>query len=149
MDLLPSDALEAAAECLKVMAHPVRLKIVDILLQGEFCVNDIARLCEIPPHQACGHLRLLQGHGLLDSHRESRTVLYRVISPNLPGLIRCLRQNCGQPMEVQPFSLEGRGRPAGPGEGAGRRKRTTLPRQRREKGRPSLPYPALPSRANG
>jgi DNA-binding transcriptional ArsR family regulator len=42
IDLLPLDFLEDAAECLKIMAHPVRLRIVDILMQGEFPVHEIA-----------------------------------------------------------------------------------------------------------
>jgi hypothetical protein len=39
LDLLPDEAFEKAAECLKVMAHPARLKMVNILMQGEFAVK--------------------------------------------------------------------------------------------------------------
>lgn len=93
--LLPMETLSEAAECLKVMAHPVRLRIVDILMQGRFAVQDISRLCGLPPHQTSEHLRLLKGHGLLDSRREGRTVYYRLAHPRLPGLLECLRQTCG------------------------------------------------------
>ena len=85
----------AAAECLKVMAHPVRLRIVDILMQGEFPVQQIAELCNLPSHQASEHLRLLQGHGLLSSLRRGRSVYYRIASPRLPSLLRCVRSTCG------------------------------------------------------
>ena len=40
------------------------------------------------------HLRLLKGHGLLGSVRKGRTVFYRIASPQLPGLIQCIRRNC-------------------------------------------------------
>ena len=92
--LLPMDFLNAAAECLKVMAHPVRLRIADILVGGEFPVNQIAELCDLAPNRACEHLRLLKGHGLLDSRRQGRSVLYRIASPQLPGLLSCIRNNC-------------------------------------------------------
>ena len=36
VDLLPIESLEEAAECLRVLAHPMRLRIVDILMQGAF-----------------------------------------------------------------------------------------------------------------
>jgi len=93
--LLSMDALSKATGCLKVMAHPVRLRIVDVLQQGEFAVHEIAELCDLSPHQTCGHLRLMQSHGLLDSQRNGRAVYYRIASPQLPGLLRCIRKNCG------------------------------------------------------
>ena len=95
VQLLKMDTLGMAAECLKVMAHPVRLRIVEILMQGEFPVHEIAELCEVPPPQACEHLRLLQGHGLLGSERRGRIVYYRIQSPRLPSLIQCIRKTCG------------------------------------------------------
>lgn len=94
LELLPDSMLEAAAECLKVMAHPVRLKMVQVLMQGEFAVHEIAEACGTSPNQTCEHLRLLKGHGLLDSERRGRTVYYKIVSPQLTGLIGCIKQNC-------------------------------------------------------
>ena len=94
LDLLPEETFEMAAECLKVMAHPVRLKMVNILMQGEFAVHEIAEVSGCSPNQTCEHLRLLKGHGLLSSERKGRTVFYRIASPQLPGLIECIRKNC-------------------------------------------------------
>lgn len=91
---LADEVLEAAAECLKVMAHPVRLRMVNVLMQGEFAVHEIAELCRTSPNQTCEHLRLLKGHGLLSSERRGRTVYYKVASPQLPGLIECIKKNC-------------------------------------------------------
>lgn len=91
--LLPDSVLQEAAECLKVMAHPMRLKIVSILIQGEFPVHEISALAEISPNQTCGHLRLLQARNLLSSERRGRTVYYRIASARLPGLIQCVGSN--------------------------------------------------------
>lgn len=93
--LLPLDTLEKAAECLKIMAHPVRLRIVDLLMQGEYRVQDISELCEVRPHQACEHLRLMKGCGLLGSERRGREVYYTIESPQLPSLLNCIRMHCG------------------------------------------------------
>jgi DNA-binding transcriptional ArsR family regulator len=94
LELLPQEFLDNAAECLKVMAHPARLRMVDILMQGEFPVGRIAELCDLAPHQTCEHLRLLKGHGLLDSERRGREVYYRIASPQLPKLLTCIRSCC-------------------------------------------------------
>ena len=95
LNLLSMDMLEQAAECLKVMGHPVRLRIVDILMQGEFPVRDIAALCETTPDQTCEHLRLMKSHGFLGSERRGKMVYYSIAHPNLSGLLECVRKNCG------------------------------------------------------
>ncbi|MBN1362257.1 MAG: winged helix-turn-helix transcriptional regulator [Sedimentisphaerales bacterium] len=95
LDLLPDEVLDDAAECLKVMAHPVRLKMAHILMQGQFAVHEIARLCETSANQTCEHLRLLKGHGLLSSERRGRTVYYKILSPRLPRLVECIKASCG------------------------------------------------------
>ncbi len=92
--LLSLEFLCQAAECLKIMAHPVRLRIVDILMRGRLPVNEIAGLCRIPPQQACEHLRLMRGHSLLTSRRRGREVYYEIASPRLPSLIRCIQAGC-------------------------------------------------------
>jgi DNA-binding transcriptional ArsR family regulator len=94
VELMPDELLEKAAECLKVMAHPIRLRIVNILMQGEFAVHEIAELSKTSANQTCEHLRLLKGHGLLSSERKGRTVYYKIASPQLPGLLSCIRANC-------------------------------------------------------
>lgn len=100
--MLSDDVLEVAADCLKVMAHPVRLRIVNILMLGEFAVHEIAALCKTTPNQTCEHLRLLKGHGLLTSERRGKTVYYKIVAPQLPGLIECIQKNCSI------YTLEGK-----------------------------------------
>ena len=94
LDLLPMEILQDAAECLRVLAHPVRLRVVDLLMQGEFTVGEIAEVCGVQPHQTSEHLRLLKGHGLLDSERRGRSVFYKIADPRLPGLLNCIRSCC-------------------------------------------------------
>ncbi len=94
LDLMSMDDLAEACECLKVMAHPVRLRIVDILMQAELPVHKIAELCNLPAHQTSEHLRLLMGRGLLASQRRGRSVYYRIDHPRLPNLLNCVRSTC-------------------------------------------------------
>ena len=94
LNLTPIESLAPAAECLKVLAHPLRLRMVEIIMQGEFAVHEVAELCDLPAHQACEHLRLMKGHGLLDSRRNGRTVYYSIKAPHLPEILECIRRNC-------------------------------------------------------
>ena len=57
------DALAEAAECLRTLAHPHRLRIVQMLLEGRYTVGELAEACGIPSHMASEHLRLMERCG--------------------------------------------------------------------------------------
>ena len=90
-------AFSEAAECLKILAHPVRLRIVQLLLHGRFAVGDLAEDCEIPDNVASEHLRLLQRCGFLSSTREGRRVFYEIAQPHLKSLMACVEARFLQP----------------------------------------------------
>lgn len=93
-NLMDNEFLSRAAETLRVMGHPSRIKISLLLAEGRFSVGEIAEICNIPPNQTCEHLRLLKQHGLLGSKKEGRTVFYYIDSPRLTGLLHCISENC-------------------------------------------------------
>ncbi|MEO2021192.1 MAG: metalloregulator ArsR/SmtB family transcription factor, partial [Pirellulaceae bacterium] len=68
--LIDLESLGEAAECLKTLAHPHRLRIVQMLLSGRYTVGELAEACEIPSHMASEHLRLMQRCGLLGSDKD-------------------------------------------------------------------------------
>ncbi|MGD9634255.1 MAG: ArsR/SmtB family transcription factor [Pirellulales bacterium] len=83
-------ALTEAAECLKALAHPVRLRMVQLLLEGQYTVGELAVDCGIPDNVASENLRLMQRCGFLTSERAGRRVYYRVAEPHLKQLIACV-----------------------------------------------------------
>jgi len=83
-------ALGEAAECLKALAHPVRLRMVQLLLRGRYTVGELAEDCRIPDNVASENLRLMQRCGFLASEREGRRVYYRVAEPHLKDLMNCV-----------------------------------------------------------
>ncbi len=85
-----ADALVQAAECLKTLAHPVRIRIVQLLLHGRYTVGELAEDCGIPDNVASEHLRLMQRCGFFTSQREGRRVYYQVAEPHLKQLIACI-----------------------------------------------------------
>ena len=84
------DALGQAAECLKTLAHPVRLRMVQLLLHGRYTVGELAADCGIPDNVASEHLRLLQRCGMFSSQREGRRVYYEVAEPHLENIMNCI-----------------------------------------------------------
>jgi DNA-binding transcriptional ArsR family regulator len=88
--LMEMDNLEIAAECLRTIAHPCRLRMIEILLKEERPVGELAELCEIPSHMASEHLRILKDRGLLKNRREGRKIFYTVAEPMLEMIINCV-----------------------------------------------------------
>lgn len=89
-ELTPIEALDRAAECLKVLAHPHRLRIVQMLLRGRYTVGELAEACEIPSHMASEHLRLMQRCGFLTAQKEGRKNFYEVVEPHLCDIMSCI-----------------------------------------------------------
>ena len=79
-----------AAECLKTLAHPVRLRFVQMLLHGQYTVGELAADADVPDNVASEHLRLLQRCGFLDSQRDGRKVFYQIAEPHLQSLMACI-----------------------------------------------------------
>lgn len=84
------DALGQAAECLRVLAHPHRLRMIQMLLSGNYTVGELAESCELPTAMASEHLRLMQRCGFLDSDKDGRKVFYRVVEPHLKNIMKCI-----------------------------------------------------------
>lgn len=91
------DALEEAAECLKTLAHPHRLRMVQMLLRGRYTVGELANACKIPSHMASEHLRLMQRCGFLSSDREGRCMYYRIVEPQLAKFLACIEERFDAP----------------------------------------------------
>jgi DNA-binding transcriptional ArsR family regulator len=89
------EALAQAAECLKTLAHPHRLRIVQMLLRGRYTVGELAEACDIPSHMASEHLRLMQRCGFLAGERDGRKTYYRVVEPHLANIMRCVEDRFG------------------------------------------------------
>jgi ArsR family transcriptional regulator, zinc-responsive transcriptional repressor len=83
-------AFSQAAECLRILAHPVRLRMVQLLLFGRFTVGELAEDCQVPDNVASEHLRLMQRCGFFYTEREGRRVYYRVAEPHLAQLMACI-----------------------------------------------------------
>ena len=92
---LPLDALAEAAECLRTLAHPHRLRMVELLLAGDHTVGELAEACGIPQHQASQHLGKMKDRGLLCVERRGRSGYYQVAAEGLHSIMECIRRHYG------------------------------------------------------
>lgn len=84
------EGLAQAAECLRTLAHPVRLRMIQLLLRDEYAVGELASACDIPSHIASEHLGKMRDRRLLTAERKGRQTYYRIAEPHLAKIMECI-----------------------------------------------------------
>lgn len=82
-----SDVQRATAD-LEILAHPVRLQLLDMLVraEGAVCVCDLEAALPVKQPTVSHHLRLLREADLVQSERHAQWAYYRVNRESLDAL---------------------------------------------------------------
>lgn len=78
---------ENTASKLKVMGHPVRLQILDMLRQSEICVCHIERALDKRQAYVSQQLMTLRDAGLVESRKDGLQVYYRLDDEQVAELL--------------------------------------------------------------
>ncbi|MBU0507199.1 metalloregulator ArsR/SmtB family transcription factor, partial [bacterium] len=81
------------------IAHPVRLKMVQLLLNDQFTVGELAEECSVPQNVASEHLKLLERCGLFCHERKGNKVFYQVTEPMLESFMSCIENKFDPPSQ--------------------------------------------------
>jgi DNA-binding transcriptional ArsR family regulator len=80
------------ADFFRILGHPVRVRILELLRDGERTVGDLQGQLGLDSSGTSQHLSALRKQGLLESRREGTSVYYRVRDPRLFQLLEVARQ---------------------------------------------------------
>lgn len=89
---LDAAQLAESARLFEAVAHPVRLRILCGLLDGECCVGPMTECLGLPQAFVSRHLAILREAGLVSSVVDGRRRIYRVTHPLVPALIELLQR---------------------------------------------------------
>lgn len=84
--------IETAAKALKAMAHPLRLKIMCVIGDGETCVQDIVDAVGTSQGNVSQHLGILRDKDVLVTRKDLNRVYYRVGDPRILQLIAMMKE---------------------------------------------------------
>lgn len=83
--------LEEDAILLKGVSHPLRIRIVELLIQlKELSVKDICYHLKSEQSLTSHHLNTMKGLGLLQSRKEQQKQMYSLKSEKLTPIIDCI-----------------------------------------------------------
>lgn len=81
--LLDDEIYELQAQLCSALAHPIRLKILDLIADGEKTHTELLQALSIPKPNLSQHMNLLREAGLVKSRREG---LYQYCSLGMPQI---------------------------------------------------------------
>ena len=85
-------SMEKRIELLKVLAHPVRIRILEELTEGVKCVSDFEDFLDISQPNISQHLTLLRTNGVVDFFVDGRLKCYFLKEPFIPDLLELLKK---------------------------------------------------------
>jgi DNA-binding transcriptional ArsR family regulator len=85
------EVLRRAAEIIKLLGHPERLKIVEALEAGEATVSDIQDTVRLPQAIVSQHLAKMRGANVVSARRDGVHVFYHLTEPKVHHILQCIR----------------------------------------------------------
>lgn len=93
--LIAMETLERVAPIIRIVAHPLRLRILDYLRhEGEpRNVTQIVEAAGASQAVVSQQLRILRDQGVLTARREKNFILYSIANPNVLLLLDCIHRH--------------------------------------------------------
>lgn len=76
----------------KVLAHPTRIHVIEILASGEFSVSAILEHVKVEPANLSQHLSILRQNHLVVTRKNANQVLYSLSDPLLAEVLNAMRK---------------------------------------------------------
>jgi ArsR family transcriptional regulator len=83
--------LEAAAQVLKAVAHPLRLRVIELLESGEKTVSELQAALGVAQSSMSQQLIAMKSRGVLSSRRDGNQVYYEIANRDVLLIVHCVR----------------------------------------------------------
>lgn len=80
------------AEFFRALAHPVRIEILEVLLQGEHSVQELQEVLGLEQPVVSQQLAVLRTKNIVSGRKEGTSVRYTVRDPLIGDLLKVARQ---------------------------------------------------------
>ena len=80
------------SQVLKSLSHPVRLKVLCQVLEGEKTVNELTDFCGIAQSAMSQFLLRMKNEGILASRTEGTHVFYGLADPKIKKLLKSIKE---------------------------------------------------------
>lgn len=79
------------AEFFKTLSHPMRIRVLELLSEGEHSVGELLREIDVEASNLSQQLAVLRRAGLVATRKEGSTVHYALVDPQVADLMAVAR----------------------------------------------------------
>lgn len=89
---MPVPLYQAKAEFFRMLGHPVRIRVLELLQSGPMPVRELLTAIEVEPSALSQQLAVLRRSGIVTSARDGSTVVYELAGGDVADLMRAARR---------------------------------------------------------
>lgn len=83
---------QAKAEFFRMLGHPVRIRVLELLQDGPMSVRELLAAIEVEPSSLSQQLAMLRRPGIVTSTRVGSTVVYELAGGDVADLMKAARR---------------------------------------------------------
>ncbi|MFD5421010.1 ArsR/SmtB family transcription factor [Streptomyces sp. NPDC127069] len=103
---MPVPLYQAKAEFFRMLGHPVRIRVLELLQDGPMPVRDLLAAIEVEPSALSQQLAVLRRSGIVTSTRNGATVVYELAGGDVAQLMGAARRILTEVLTGQSVLLE-------------------------------------------
>ncbi|MFF9982242.1 MULTISPECIES: ArsR/SmtB family transcription factor [Streptomyces] len=103
---MPVPLYQAKAEFFRMLGHPVRIRVLELLQDGPMPVRDLLAAIEVEPSALSQQLAVLRRSGIVISTRDGATVVYELAGGDVAQLMLAARRILTEVLTGQSVLLE-------------------------------------------
>lgn len=96
LSTIDETVLERASRVIRVLGHPLRLRLLELLEAGERNVTELVLATQVSQAMVSQQLRILRAEGVVGDRRDGPRVFYRITEPKVSRILDCIRE-CDMP----------------------------------------------------
>ncbi|MDX8031252.1 metalloregulator ArsR/SmtB family transcription factor [Lentzea sp. BCCO 10_0856] len=89
---MPVPLYQAKAEFFRMLGHPVRIRVLELLQDGPKAVRDLLTEIEVEASNLSAQLAVLRRSGIVTATREGSTVVYALAGADVADLMKAARR---------------------------------------------------------
>jgi ArsR family transcriptional regulator, zinc-responsive transcriptional repressor len=97
LDRADVEDYQAASDLLRALSAPLRLALVDLLIDSPRCVHELVDALAVSQPLVSQHLKTLRAAGLVTTHRRGREVVYHLVDHHIAHVARDILVHAREP----------------------------------------------------
>jgi len=89
---VPVPLYQAKAEFFRMLGHPVRIRVLELLQDGPKAVRDLLAEIEVEASNLSAQLAVLRRSGIVTATRDGSTVVYALAGADVADLMKAARR---------------------------------------------------------